>query len=146
MPLLAAWMLHLARQRCRSTNSKVDEMDKLAAVNAEVSSLTREAQESMCTADTLSLAHELAHTGNLYKAISKMIKHEHAKPILDRHLGKLGPHPSCAKVPLSVARRGHCSRQRCPAGDVARQQARDGCHHRIGPLNHQAAVPFDNWV
>lgn len=79
MPLLAAWMLHLARQRCRSTNSKVDEMDKLAAVNAEVSSLTREAQESMCTADTLSLAHELAHTGNLYKAISKMIKHEHAK-------------------------------------------------------------------
>eukprot|EP00435_Cladocopium_sp_Y103_P058278 s510_g20.t1 len=50
--------------------------EKLNEVNQEVSDLTREAQQSMYTADTLSLAHDIAQLGNLYKAVSK---NEHAK-------------------------------------------------------------------
>ena len=50
--------------------------EKLVEINQDVSDLTRDAQKSMYTADTLSLAHDIAQLGNLYKAISK---NEHAK-------------------------------------------------------------------
>ena len=50
--------------------------EKLVEINQDVSELTRDAQKSMYTADTLSLAHDIAQLGNLYKAISK---NEHAK-------------------------------------------------------------------
>ena len=50
--------------------------EKLVEINQDVSELTRDAQKSMYTADTLSLAHDIAQLGNLYKVSSK---NEHAK-------------------------------------------------------------------
>ena len=48
----------------------------LEKVNTQVSSFNDEAKKAMYAADTLSLAHDLAQIGNVYKAIAKS---EHAK-------------------------------------------------------------------
>ena len=50
--------------------------EKLQTCHQQVSSLTQNAKNAMYTADTLSLAHDLAQIGNVYKAIGK---NEHAK-------------------------------------------------------------------
>ena len=45
-------------------------------VNDKLSDLNRDARQSMYQADTLSIAHDIAQVGNLYKAMAKT---EHAK-------------------------------------------------------------------
>ena len=55
---------------------KDEMMERMVEVNEQVSDLTRDARQNMFTADTLSLAHDLAQVGKLYKAVTKS---EHAK-------------------------------------------------------------------